>query len=51
MVGPVLKIKLPINDYIRVLLFSVQLLLLWGRLGNRDVASVLQVFAVKWEVV
>lgn len=50
------RINLSINKYIGVLWgacfgFSVHLLVLWGRIGNRNVASVLQVFTLTGEVV
>lgn len=50
------RINLSINTYIGVLWgaffgFSVHLLVLWGRIGNRNVASVLQVFTLTGEVV
>lgn len=51
-----IRINLSINKYIGVLwgaflVFQFTLLVLWGRIGNRNVASVLQVFTLTGEVV
>lgn len=49
MLEPVLKVNLPINKHMRLLFVfcSFQLWVLWRRLTNRDVASVLEGFTVK----
>lgn len=53
MLEPVLKVNPSINEHMELLFVfcSLQLLVLWGRLGNRDVASVLEEFTVRWEEV
>lgn len=53
MLEPVLKVNPSINEHTELLFVfcSLQLLVLWGRLGNRDVASVLEEFTVRWEEV